>query len=75
MNAGLIIHPPLIVMNADPIKYLDQFDIHKAGTQPAIRRVTNHFDEERLAAREAGCGASHFSLRDHPATEGPLDVW
>jgi opine dehydrogenase len=71
MNAGLIIHPPLIVMNAGPIEHLDQFDIHKAGTQPAIRRVTNRLDEERVAAREAlGCGAPHFSLRDHPATEG-----
>jgi opine dehydrogenase len=62
MNAGLIIHPPLIVMNAGPIEHLDQFDIHKAGTQPAIRRVTNHLDEERVAAREAARRISRCAI-------------
>src|SRR5438270_1781298 len=35
MNAGPIIHPPLIVMNAGPIEHLERrWDIHKEGTQP-----------------------------------------
>ena len=38
MNAGPIIHPPLITMNAGPIEHFDKWDIHKEGTQPAIRR-------------------------------------
>src|SRR5271165_947229 len=40
MNAGPIIHPPLIVMNAGPLQHFGRWDIHKEGTQPAIRRVT-----------------------------------
>src|SRR5262249_5659599 len=44
MNAGPIIHPPLIVMNAGPIEHFERWDIHKEGTQPAIRRVTDALD-------------------------------
>ncbi len=44
MNAGPIIHPPLIVMNAGPLQHFDRWDIHKEGTQPAIRRVTDALD-------------------------------
>ena len=33
MNAGPIIHPPLIVMNAGPIEHFERWDIHKEGTQ------------------------------------------
>jgi opine dehydrogenase len=66
MNAGPIIHPPLILMNAGPIEHFDQWDIHNEGTQPAIRRVTDTLDEERIAVREAlGYGAPHFRLRNH----------
>src|SRR5690606_11712860 len=39
MNAGPIIHPPLIVMNAGPIEHFERWDIHNEGTQPTIRRV------------------------------------
>ena len=35
MNAGPIIHPPLIVMNAGPIEHFERWDIHKEGTQAA----------------------------------------
>ena len=74
MNAGPIIHPPLIVMNAGPIEHFADWDIHKEGTQPAIRRVTDALDRERIAVREAlGYGPPHFPLADHYAREGP--VW
>jgi opine dehydrogenase len=60
MNAGPIIHPPLIVMNAGP--------------QSAIRRVTDALDAERIAVREAlGYGAPHFPLAHHYAKEG--EIW
>lgn len=72
MNAGPIIHPPLIVMNAGPLEHFDKWDIHKEGTQPAIRRVTDALDRERVAIREAlGYGAPHFPLADHYAKTGP----
>jgi len=66
MNAGPIIHPPLIVMNAGAIEHFERWDIHKEGTQASIRRVTDLLDAERIAVREAlGYGAPHFPLRDH----------
>ncbi len=66
MNAGPIIHPPLILMNAGPIEHFEHWDIHNEGTQPAIRRVTTRLDAERMAVREAlGYGAPHFPLADH----------
>jgi opine dehydrogenase len=71
MNAGPIIHPPLIVMNAGPLEHFERWDIHKEGTQPAIRRVTDALDAERIALREAlGYGAPHFPLAHHYAKEG-----
>jgi len=74
MNAGCIIHPPLIVMNAGAIEHFDRWDIHKEGTQPAIRRVTDALDAERIAIREAlGYGPPHFPLADHYRRDG--DLW
>ena len=74
MNAGPIIHPPLIVMNAGPIEHFERWDIHKEGTQAAIRRVTDALDAERIAVREAlGYGAPHFPLAHHYASEG--EIW
>jgi opine dehydrogenase len=71
MNAGPIIHPPLIVMNAGPLEHFERWDIHKEGTQPAIRRVTDRLDAERIALRMAlGYGAPHFPLADHYAKDG-----
>lgn len=71
MNAGPIIHPPLILMNAGPLEHFEKWDIHNEGTQPAIRRVTDALDAERIALREAlGYGAPHFPLADHYASEG-----
>lgn len=66
MNAGPIIHPPLIIMNAGPIEHFKHWDIHNEGTQPAVRRVTTRLDDERIAVREAlGYGAPHFALANH----------
>jgi opine dehydrogenase len=66
MNAGPIIHPPLIIMNAGPIEHFDRWDIHKEGTQPSIRRVHETLDNERIALREAlGYKPPHFPLADH----------
>ncbi len=74
MNAGPIIHPPLILMNAGPLEHFDRWDIHKEGTQPSIRRVTDALDAERIAVREAlGYAAPHFPLADHYRTDG--DEW
>ncbi|BBP83238.1 MULTISPECIES: NAD/NADP-dependent octopine/nopaline dehydrogenase family protein [unclassified Pseudomonas] len=75
MNAGPIIHPPLILMNAAPLEHFETWDIHNEGTQPAIRRVTTALDAERMALREAlGYPAPHFPLADHyNTTEG--DEW
>jgi opine dehydrogenase len=74
MNAGPIIHPPLIVMNAGPIEHFERWDIHKEGTQPAIRRVTDALDAERIAVREAlGYHGPHFPLAHHYAKEG--EIW
>ena len=74
MNAGCIIHPPLIVMNAGPLEHFERWDIHKEGTQAAIRRVTDALDAERIAVREAlGYGAPHFPLAHHYAKEG--EIW
>lgn len=70
MNAGPIIHPPLILMNAGPIEHFDHWDIHNEGTQPAIRRVTTALDAERMAVREAlGYGEPHFPLANHYNTD------
>lgn len=66
MNAGPIIHPPLILMNAGPLQHFDAWDIHNEGTQASIRAVTNQLDQERVAIREAlGYVAPHFPLSDH----------
>jgi opine dehydrogenase len=74
MNAGPIIHPPLITMNAGPIEHFEHWDIHNEGTTAAIRRVTDALDAERIAVRTAlGYGPPHFPLRDHYQAGG--DEW
>jgi opine dehydrogenase len=74
MNAGPVIHPPLIVMNAGPLEHFERWDIHREGTQPSIRRVTDALDAERIAVRKAlGYAAPHFPLADHYRSDG--DEW
>lgn len=71
MNAGPIIHPPLITMNAAPLEHFETWDIHKEGTTASTRRVTDALDAERIAIREAlGYGPPHFPLSHHYAREG-----
>ncbi|MBL8339956.1 MAG: NAD/NADP octopine/nopaline dehydrogenase family protein [Rubrivivax sp.] len=66
MNAGPIIHPPLMVMNAAPLQHFAKWDIHTEGTQPSVRAVTDRLDLERVAVREAlGYSAPHYPLSDH----------
>lgn len=74
MNAGPIIHPPLILMNAAPLEHFDAWDIHNEGTQPSVRRVTDALDNERIAVREAlGYGPPHFPLANH--YDDDLEEW
>jgi opine dehydrogenase len=71
MNAGPIIHPPLILMNTGPIEHFDRWDIHHEGTQPSIRKVHQALDAERIRVREAlGYTEPHFPLDDHYNQEG-----
>ena len=70
MNAGPVIHTPLVVMNAAPLQHFERWDIHAEGTQPAVRAVTDRLDGERIAMREAlGYGAPHYPLADHYAND------
>ena len=77
MNAGPIIHPPLIVMNAGPIEHFERWDIHKEGTQTSIRRVTDALDAERIAVREGlGYGGPALSARQSlRKRRRAMDVW
>ncbi|MBI4635542.1 MAG: NAD/NADP octopine/nopaline dehydrogenase family protein [Candidatus Rokubacteria bacterium] len=61
-NAGPVIHPPLVLLNAGAIER-GRFDIHAAGTTPSVRRLIDAIDRERLGAR-AGWGyrAPHYEL-------------
>lgn len=70
MNAGPIIHPPLMIMNAAPLQHFERWDIHAEGTQPAVRAVTNSLDNERIAVRKAlGYGEPHYPLVEHYTTD------
>lgn len=66
MNAGPIIHPPLIVLNTGPIEHPAPYDIHNEGTTPGIRKVIALLDEERIRVREAlGYRPNHYPLEDY----------
>jgi opine dehydrogenase len=59
-NAGPVLHPPLVLLNAGAIDS-GRFDIHAAGTTASVRRVIDAVDRERVAAREAlGYPAPHY---------------
>jgi opine dehydrogenase len=49
-NAGTVIHPPLVLLNAGAIDG-GRFDIHASGTTPSVRRLIDAVDAERLAIR------------------------
>jgi len=72
MNAGPIIHPPLIVMNAGPIEHFERLGHPQGGPRKArsaglpMRSIT-----ERIAVRKGfGYGGPHFPLAHHYASEG-----
>ena len=70
MNAGPVIHPPLILMNAAPLEHFERWDIHNEGTQPSVRAVTNLLDAERIQLREhLGLAAPHYPLADHYSSD------
>ena len=76
MNAGPVIHPPLIMLNAAPLQHFEAWDIHNEGTQASVRSVTNLLDRERMNIREAlGYSKQHFPLSDHYNKEGEGDEW
>jgi opine dehydrogenase len=61
-NAGPVIHPPLVLLNAGAI---DQgaFDVHAAGTTPSVRSLIDAVDGERVAARVGwGYAGPHYEL-------------
>jgi opine dehydrogenase len=61
-NAGPVIHPPLVLLNAGPIDG-GRFDVHAAGTTPSVKRLIEVVDAERIAARKGwGYPAPHYEL-------------
>jgi opine dehydrogenase len=61
-NAGPVIHPPLVLLNAGPIDG-GRFDIHAAGTTASPRRVIDAVDAERVAMRQGwGYPAPHYEI-------------
>jgi len=66
MNAGPILHPPLMVLNTGPIENPAPYDIHNEGTTPGIRRTISLLDGERIAVRKAlGFQPNHYPLEDY----------
>ena len=61
-NAGVVIHPPLVLVNAASIDS-GRFDIHAAGTTASARALIDAVDAERIAARRGlGYPAPHYEL-------------
>lgn len=66
LNAGPIIHPPLIILNAAALEHSEPYDIHNDGTQPCTRAVQEALDSERISVRQQlGYRSPHFPLRDY----------
>jgi opine dehydrogenase len=75
MNAGPVLHSPLIVLNTGPIESPAPYDIHNEGTTQGIRRVIQLLDEERIAVRKAfGFKANHYPLEDY-YNEASVNEW
>ncbi|OLB96032.1 MAG: hypothetical protein AUH30_13820 [Candidatus Rokubacteria bacterium 13_1_40CM_68_15] len=61
-NAGPVIHPPLVLLNAGAIDR-GRFDIHVAGTTASTQRLVEAVDAERVASRSGlGYPAPHYEL-------------
>ncbi|MBI2158444.1 MAG: NAD/NADP octopine/nopaline dehydrogenase family protein [Candidatus Rokubacteria bacterium] len=64
-NAGPVIHPPLVLLNAGAIDG-GTFDIHAAGTTPSVKRLIDAVDAERVATRTGwGHPAPHYELETY----------
>jgi len=72
-NAGPVIHPPLVLLNAGAIDR-GPFDVHAAGTTASVRRLMEAVDAERVAARRAwGYPAPHYELATYYDTTRAAD--
>ena len=61
-NAGPVIHPPLVLLNAGTID-TGRVDIHVEGTTATVRTLIDVVDAERVATRQGwGYGAPHYEL-------------
>jgi opine dehydrogenase len=61
-NAGPVIHPALVLVNAASID-AGEFDVHAAGTSPSARLIIDAVDGERIAARRGiGYPAPHYEM-------------
>ena len=71
MNAGPIIHPPLIILNVGPLEHFTKWDIHNEGTQKSIQKVMFELDNERILIRKKlGYKSPHYPIKDHYANKG-----
>lgn len=71
MNAGPIIHPPLIILNLGPLEHFSKWDIHNEGTQKSIQKIIFALDNERISIRKKlGYKSPHFPIKDHYANKG-----
>jgi len=61
-NAGPVIHPPLVLVNAASID-AGRFDIHTAGTSASARKLIDAVDRERVASRQGiGYPPPHYDM-------------
>ena len=61
-NAGTVIHPPLVLLNAGAID-AGRFDIHATGTTASARKLIDAVDGERVTARKGWrYPAPHYEL-------------
>jgi opine dehydrogenase len=61
-NAGPVIHPPLVLLNAGAIDR-GRFDVHAQGTTASVRRLIDAIDDERMHARRGwGYPAPHYEM-------------
>jgi opine dehydrogenase len=68
-NAGPVIHPPLVLLNAGAID-AGSFDVHAVGTTPSVRRLIETVDAERVATRRGwGYAGPHYELATYYEAE------
>ncbi|MHB8618579.1 MAG: NAD/NADP octopine/nopaline dehydrogenase family protein [Chloroflexota bacterium] len=68
LNVNGALHSTLTIMNAGPIEGMDAYDIHREGSTPAVLRVMEALEGERIALRESlGYAAPHWPIVDYYA--------